>query len=192
MMRTLIDYTPETEMFEDEGLGAGAPAALDPGVLAEDESLALAVELMEVSDAAELDRFMGKLIGHAAQASGPAAAQAVRGPAGAALSDLLKGAARRILPITAAAGRSFGLELEGLSEEDGEFEVAKSYVRFAAEATRNLAAASVALAPLAAARKAAADAARRRAPGLLRSFAAGGAPLAGRWQRRGRHLIVLM
>ncbi len=39
--------------------------------------------------------------------------------------------------LASAAGRMFGLELEGLSVEDREFEVARRLVRFALTATKN-------------------------------------------------------
>jgi len=68
------------------------------------------------------------------------------------LGGLLKGAAKQVLPTLAgaavtlvgggmigselgsAAGDAFGLELEGLSPEDGEYEVARRFVRIAGEA----------------------------------------------------------
>jgi hypothetical protein len=39
--------------------------------------------------------------------------------------------------LASAAGRMFGLELEGLSAEDREFEVARRFVRFASATTKN-------------------------------------------------------
>ena len=39
--------------------------------------------------------------------------------------------------LASAAGRMFGLELEGLSVEDREFEVARRLVRFASATTKN-------------------------------------------------------
>jgi hypothetical protein len=38
--------------------------------------------------------------------------------------------------LASAAGSMFGLELEGLSQDDREFEVAKQYVRLAGDATK--------------------------------------------------------
>jgi hypothetical protein len=93
------------------------------------------------------------------------------------------------------AGSAFGLELEGLSEEDREFESARRFVRFASEAIKN-AAASDAIDPVIAAQSGTAAAARRYAPGLLglqqpsKSLASGLAG-SGRWVRRGRSILVL-
>ena len=54
--------------------------------------------------------------------------------------------------LASAAGRVFGLELEGLSREDQEFETAKRFVRFASEAVKDAASASPAGDPQALAR----------------------------------------
>jgi hypothetical protein len=88
-----------------------------------------------------------------------------------------------------------GLELEGLSQEDREFEAARRFVRFASEAVKN-AAATDAADPVAAAQSATAAAARRFAPGLLNlrqmapSFPASHAA-SGQWVRQGRNILVL-
>jgi hypothetical protein len=66
-----------------------------------------------------------------------------------------------------AKGRFFGIELEGLSPEDQEFETAKAFVRFAGEATRLAASAADALPAVNVAHAAALQSARRNAPGWL-------------------------
>lgn len=86
------------------------------------------------------------------------------------LARLLGHAARRVLRghrslRLIAAGRMFGLELEGLSAEDQLFELARHFVRFARAAARHAAlghdtAGTPAL-------RAALAAARRNAPGLV-------------------------
>ena len=127
-----------------------------------------------VTDEQELDQFLGKLISKVSRTAG----SIIRSPAGKALGGILKGAAKKALPIAgpavgtyfggpaggaiggklaSAAGRIFGLELEGMSGEDQEFEVARRFVRLAASAAQKAAAA----------RSAVAAAARRHAPGLL-------------------------
>ena len=98
-----------------------------------------------------------------------------------------------------AAGRAFGLELEGLSGEDREFEVARRYVNFAGEAVKNLALAPSSLDPRTAANAAAVAAAKTHAPGLLSPRQAGMEPQpyspfptghSGRWMRRGNKIIL--
>ena len=127
-----------------------------------------------VTDEQELDQFLGKLISKVSRTAG----SIIRSSAGKALGGILKGAAKKALPIAgpavgtyfggpaggaiggklaSAAGRIFGLELEGMSGEDQEFEVARRFVRLAASAAQKAAAA----------RSAVAAAARRHAPGLL-------------------------
>ena len=97
-----------------------------------------------------------------------------------------------------AAGRMFGLELEGLSEEDQEFEVAKSFVKFAGDAVKKAAAAPSRANPKAVAKAAVKAAARQRAPGLLSSAAATGKSCptcgrksSGRWIRRNNQIVLI-
>jgi hypothetical protein len=68
----------------------------------------------------------------------------------------------------------FGLELEGLSAEDREFEAERRFVRFASAATKNALSAPPAANPQTVAKRAAAMAGRILAPGLIRQ---GGAAL---------------
>jgi hypothetical protein len=187
-------------------------------VFGETENMELASALLEVSSEQELEQFLGDLIGKAGRALG----QVVGLPAGKALLRALKDAARHVLPsigssvgryfgddagaklggqVAHAAGRAFGLELEGLSGEDREFEVARRYVDFAAEAVRNLAENAAAGDPRSAAKAAAIAAAQTHAPGLLqlvtasRSSPSGLAPhgaggASGRWVRHGSRIVL--
>jgi hypothetical protein len=200
-------------------------------VFGETQNMELASELLEVSSESELEQFLGDLVAKAGQSLG----RIVGSPSGQALIGILKSAARKVLPslgssmgryiggdegarlggqAASAAGRAFGLELEGLSNEDREFEIARRYVNFAGEAVRNL---SETLAQtqgpgqseiatgssLNAALAAANAAAKTHAPGLLQtpaamrlnppSFAhardgAGGAT--GRWVRHGSNIVL--
>ena len=207
MNRTLIDYTPETETFESEAFGDTASLSPESGetVFSESEQLELASEFLEVQSEQELDRFLGDLISRAGRAVGTF----VSSPTGQALGGILKSAAKHALPVVGravggyiggsrgahvgahaanAAGRFFGLELEGLSPEDKEFEIAKSFVRFAGETVRTAITARAAAPPQTVAKAAAAQTAIRYAPGLLRAVPR---PLAGRWFRRGRHIVVV-
>jgi hypothetical protein len=91
------------------------------------------------------------------------------------------------------ASEMFGLELEGLSMEDQQFEVARVFVRFAIAATRELSSRAPGASPRAAAIDAATSAAREHAPGLLEELASETeAPRTdrGQWVRQG-HSIVL-
>jgi hypothetical protein len=188
----------------------------------------LASELLEVASEQELDRFIGNLISRAGQAVGGF----IRSPEAKAIGGVLKGAAKQVLPvvgtnvgqyfggdrgagigqnIASAVGNLFGLELEGLSNEDREYEVARRFVNYAAEAVKNLAMSPAGGLPVAmAAIKAARQAARTHAPGLTPQSAptAGGYDSAGydsggygpaaqsslqqsgRWIRRGRKIIL--
>jgi hypothetical protein len=185
-------------------------------VFGETEQMELAIGLLEVANEAELDRFLGDLIGRAGQAIG----KFVKSPEGQAIGGILKDAAKQVLPgigsavggyfggatgaklgsdVASAAGRAFGLELEGLSGEDREFEVARRYVNFAGEAVKNLALTPSGLDPRTAADAAAAAAARTHAPGLLSPRQAAAEPQtysplptrhSGRWMRRGNKIIL--
>ena len=155
--RTQLEYSPELENYEFEQYEYGETEwGAETGVFSEAETMELAAELLEVSSEAELDRFLGDLIKKAGQAAG----QFIKSPVGQQLGGLLKGAAKKALPmvgsavggyfggdtgakigsqVASTAGRIFGLELEGLSMEDQEFEAAKSFVQFAGEAAKNAA-----------------------------------------------------
>jgi hypothetical protein len=224
--RVRLETQTETEMFEArpfeaeqfEFAEAETPFQAETGeVFGETEQMELASEMLEISSEAELDRFLGDLINRAGQAVG----KFVSSPEGRALGGVLKGAARQVLPALGsavggylggstgaqlggqaalAAGKMFGLELEGLSAEDREFEVARRYVSFAGEAVKNLALAPSSPDPRAAVNAAAALAAQTHAPGLLQPRpqagaeppASSGLPMghSGRWMRRGNKIVL--
>ena len=185
--------------------------------------LELATELLEVSSEQELEQFLGDLM----TSAGSAARRFVNSPTGQALGDVLKDAARKALPVVGkaigdyvspgggggdwgqrlgnAASQLFEMELEGLSSEDQEFELARRYVQFATAATRAAAnRAASGAPPRVVARAAASHAARRYAPGLLGLIdptgvglaapvnGASHAPATGRWVRRGRVVTVYL
>ncbi len=106
------------------------------------EEMELAADFLEVSDEAELEEFLGKLIRKAKKAAGGF----LKTGLGKQIGGLLKGAAKQALPALgnvflpgvggvagAKLGQLFGLELEGLSPQDQEFEGARKFVRFAGE-----------------------------------------------------------
>lgn len=215
--RTFMEYNPETELMPEafEYAEAEWPGEIaESGVFSETEEMELAAKLLGVASEQELDRFLGGLI----QKAGRAVGQFVRSPTGQALGGILKGAAKQALPVVgsalggylggaqgaqiggqlaSAAGRVFGLELEGLSPEDREFEVAKGFVRFAGQAVKNAALSPTSADPRTAAHTAVVSAAQQHAPGLLAPSAAGAPPStpgrrqSGRWIRRGNTIILI-
>ena len=87
----------------------------------------------------------------------------------------------------ATAARVYGLELEGLSAEDRDFEIARQFIRFAQAATRQAANPPSALPAAAAVSAAVEGAAREFAPGLLPPGPAiPTGPRSGPWVRRER------
>ena len=209
MASPLTEYDPELETLEGEQLEWSGEGGA--GILTETDEMELAAQLLEVRDEQELDQFLGGLI----RKVGRAVRRVVRSPIGRAVGGALKGVVKTVLPIAGGAlgtfvggplgtaiggnlasmaGSALGLELEGLSQEDREFEAARQFVRFASEAVKN-AAISSSPDPVAAARSATAAAARRFAPGLARGPTAtvpamrGGH--GGRWIRQGRNIMVV-
>jgi hypothetical protein len=185
------------EAFEQGFLGE-----TERGVFDEVQEMELAAELLEVNNEDELEYFLGKLVKSAGRALGGIA----RGPIGKALGPILKKVAKTALPLAgaalgnlvlpgvggaiggklaSAAGGMFGLELEGLSPQDREFEVARRFVRFAGAATQRAMRTPPSVTPRRAVRTAVATAARRHAPGLLQPRASLGRMVRG-GSRRGR------
>lgn len=230
-------YGEDSEFDESEGFaprGEEAETFEAAEELDETEEMELASRLLEITDESELDQFIGRLIKRAGRAVGKFA----RSDTARALGGIVKGAAKKALPVlggaiggyvggpaggrvgsrlAANAGGLFGLELEGLSEEDQEFEVARRVVRLADAAAKNLASAPSATNPQQAANAAVIAAARRHAPGMVRAAgpsaarSSAGCPncgkagdgrgdgvcpkcskvASGRWVRRGPHIIIV-
>jgi hypothetical protein len=210
MQNPLSEYNPEMEMFESEQFEWSGETMGE--TLGEGELMELAAELLEVRDEQELDRFLGKIV------------KGIKKVAASPIGGLLKKGLKTLLPIAAGAAGTFfggplggkiasglaskagsllGLELEGLSHEDREFEAAKQFVRFASEAVKNAATAPGGN-PASIARSAIVSAAQRHAPGLLNAAApmSGGSamsapssglgrPRTGRWRRvSGNRILV--
>ena len=105
-----------------------------------DRSSELAARLLDVVSEPELDAFVRGLVAETAGGRVPA-------ETGRALAAALRRTAERTLPTLTvalgdegrpadpdaahAAARMFGLELEGMSPEDRDFEIARRFVRFA-------------------------------------------------------------
>jgi len=220
MARALVEYNPETEAFAPAPYEIGASRSLAeveaPEVLSETDEMELAASLLEVTSESELDTFLSKLLHRLARDRGTP----IHASSGQVLGRILKSVAKRVLPLIGPgvgtvggiprpdraapsarhAGELFGLELEGLSPEDQEFETARSFVRFAEAVAKNVAGAPPSASPRAVAQAAAIKAARRHAPGLLSSAPAGpaiapsvslGSCSAGRWVRQGRNIFIV-
>lgn len=212
MNRRLLNYTPDMEFLEHaEAHHATAPA--DPHA-----AMALSAGLLEVANQGELQDFLNELVTSVAATE----RSRIGAPLRQALVDALTRAARPIVPIHSSgageprfgnnagnnagsdvgadlktrAARIFGMELEGLSPEDKEYEVAQQFVRFAADTIRHAGAAGGARAPHAVAGAALQQAAQRYAPGLLQpapspSQSPSPSPSrTGRWRREGRRIVV--
>jgi hypothetical protein len=230
--RTLLEFSEDADIYEQDEYGSdGMPASHwqdeaewqdADAVFDELEEMELAAQLLEVTDDDDMDQFLGKLVRKAGKAVG----RSVRGPVGRALGNTLRNVARRALPVAGAAlgnlvapgaggavgsrlassaGQLFGLELEGLSPEDAEFEVARRVVRLAGDATRQAADAADDESADDIAKNAVVVAAQQHAPGLAQAVAANGASAgparthrgmsrgggrSGRWVRQGDRIIL--
>lgn len=182
----------------------------------EAEEMELAAELLSISNEEELDQFIGKLLKKAGRAAG----KFIRSPIGKHIGGIIKGAAKSALPMIGSAlgnailpgvggalggkaasmaGSMLGLELEGLSQEDQEFEIARQIVRFGGAAASNAAEVAPTTPPQQAAQTAAVSAAQQYAPGLLKPKTEGagksrcrcGHRRSGRWVRNGNKIVLL-
>lgn len=182
------DY--ENQLFDESFYGPGRheePEAFgvegEHSLFSDTEETKLTAEMLEVTNEAELQQFLQRLV-----AGG--AGEAKRLPVFRYLEPLLRQVAVQTLPsvfqnaqgaslgtrnatagsLADAAGGLFGLELEGLSREDQEFEAARQFVRFGTATVRHGRRLPASIPPRAAARRAFHAAARRYAPGLHRGF----------------------
>lgn len=173
-----------------------ASTKLASGVIfSEAQEMELAAELLGTSSEAELEQFLDGLFKKAVSFGRNAIKNTqkfINSRTGQGLISLAKGAIKTALPIVAKAGgaaltpyagpagpiaadvsaslasSALGLELEGLSPEDQEFEVAKQLVRFIGDAAQKAAAIASDSDPAGAAKAAMIEAAKIHAPGLLR------------------------
>lgn len=192
--------------FEDRGIPEYSEQSESESPFDEAQEMELAVDLLEVTDEAGLDHFVYNLVHNANQSVG----SLLSPPTGRSLIEALKRAALKTLPhvgrtvggttgsqtdasLASQAARAFGLELEGLSPEDQEFELARSYVRFAGNAAKR-AATIRAASPRERGRNAFLAAARQHAPGLIDTRPNRIPPIGlrnnGRWVRHGRTIVI--
>jgi uncharacterized protein (DUF697 family) len=181
------------------------------------EEIDLATELLSISNEAELDQFIGKLVKGAFR--GIRKVGSAVGRIAKPLGGILKGVAKQALPfvggalgslipipgVGTAVGTALGsavskaleAELEGMEPEDQEFEMARRFVRLAGTAAKQAALAQPSTDPQVAARTAVMTAARQHVPGLQSpaTKASTGAAItsgrSGRWIRRGRRIVLL-
>lgn len=214
----IFDFASEAET---DGNGAADEAdafsfqSAQEGTFDESEVNEFAAELLSVNNQQELNDFLGSLIKKAGSAIG----KIVKTPIGQQLGGLLKTAAKRALPVAGSAignvivpgaggaiggklgslaSGMFGLELEGLSGEDVQFEAAKQFVRFGGDATQRALKLTEQGVPAAtAANSAVTQAAEQFLPGLVRKAArsngaASGPKLAqrGSWERQGNKIVL--
>ena len=179
----LTDYSPQLEMGGSALRMTGSERSTSP-VFGEDEEVELAAEFLEVASERDLDHFIGELTDRASSAMDAD----LDGPVERDLGGIFKDIAKVVLPLAGGAlgffaggppgaalgsglastvGHALGLELEGLSPEDSEFEVAKQFVRFAGAAVKNAHDAGPTGDPAKQAHEAAMEAARLHAPGLM-------------------------
>lgn len=180
-------FVEESELLSSDVYETEATVAVGDADEAAIESLA--TELLAVTTDQELDQFLGSVVktvsGALKSPIGKALVQVVRPVASTVVRHVIPKAATAIGsaiggPVGGAAGMAagaalnalagkFGLEIEGLSEEDQTFEIAKRFVSFLKGAAANLAAvAPQAISdPQRFARNAAVAAARQVAPGFV-------------------------
>jgi len=172
------------------------------------EEMELAAQLLEITDEAELDQFLGKLFKRVGGGLGK-----VFRPLGGALKAVAKkalpfvgGALGSFIPVPGvgtaigsavggALSKALEMEFEGLSPEDQEFEMARRFVRLAGATARQATLAPPGVDPQLAARNALVSAARQQVPGRsnvgpVLTGATGRGQGSGRWLRRGRAIIV--
>ena len=171
-----IDQASEAQQSESEfGELAQSDEALP---LREADEFELASRLLGASSDQEVDQVLRDVF----HAVGHAAGAFARPETGRRLGGLLKDAVMTALPIVGTteggtrdlaqeAGALLGLELEGLSPQDQEFESSRQLVRLMGRAYHNAAHAPRSMSPRVVARTAAVSSARRYAPGLLHGYA---------------------
>jgi len=170
------------------------------------EEMEFAADLLEVTDDEELEQFLGKVWNWAKKKYKKYVPKSVR----STISSKLRGFAKKGLGIAgraagtyfggpvggaiggrlaSGAGRLLGLELEGLSPEDQEFEVARRFVRVAAEAAKQASKAPAGAPPQVVANKSLSAAVNKHAPGQARIRM----PRRGQkgvWKRRGKAIVL--
>ena len=177
----LTEYSPQMEFAS--GPASELEDESERGLFDESQELEWASRLLEVANEQQLDHFLHDMIREAGTAAGPALhpsdAQAIAGVLKQAVHEILPASTHRGAPmqssvggrlgsgLSSLAGQVLGLELEGLSSEDREFEAVKQFVRFAGQTVKNALEAAPGTDSHHNAHRAATDAAQVYAPGLF-------------------------
>ena len=177
------------------------------GGLSEEEEYELASELLGSQTDEEMDYFLRKAFRRGLSFVKRKARNFVRSPRGRRLLGGLKSIGKRVARrALGAAGTYFGgpaggaianrlggmlgLELEGMSPEDQEFEVAKRVVRFNTDLARAVASAPSHIPESEVLRIAAKKAAAKHLPGLVNNIEPGTKKQSGQWYRKGNRIVL--
>jgi uncharacterized protein (DUF697 family) len=206
------DEFESAEEFETGGeLETGEELEFASGTLPplnEVEELELAAELLSISSEEELDQFLGKLFKRVWK--GVKKVGRFVGKIASPLGKVLKGIAKKALPFVggalgsfipipgvgtalgsalgSAASKLLEIDLEGMSPEDQEFELARRFVRLAHAAAAN----AVEMPEEGVSTpQAVAQAVRQAAQGLDAGRVRRRRPRQGQWVRRGNKIVVL-
>jgi hypothetical protein len=215
------EYEDEGEYADNEWEAEYEGDSQSESPFSEEEEMELATELLNVNNEEELDQFFGGLLSAVA---GPLLGKAaswigkkLKGRAkrlsrravrrlGRGLKKIAKTTVQGVAGSTtdaipggeqSDAAELYGLELEGLSQEDQEFEVAKRFINLAGEAIQQAAMLEDQMPPDEAVDAAFNIAASKYAPGLLapavppRRPPSAGRRRSGRWMRQGRNIAIL-
>ena len=189
-------------------------SASETPALGESEEMQLASQLMELETEEEFENFLTDLISGVAKAAGGF----INSTAGKALGGLLKGAAKKLLPLAGTAvggffggplGAGLGGNIAGtvagaleMEADEMEWEAAKTFVRLAADAARNTALSPEGETPEDTAHQAVSNSAQKIAPVLIAPPVPQPMPMAptwsgygsrhhgGRWIRRGNQIVL--
>lgn len=180
------------------------------GPFDEATEMELAAELLTITDDQELEQFIGKVFKRATRSVG----KFLKSKAGRALGKIVKGVAKKALPLAGGALGSFipipgvgtalgtaagnmaagllGNELEFIPEDELELEVAKKVVKIAGTAAQKAASAPPTAKSTVVAKKAMAAAVKQHAPNLTSAASASTASRrTGKWIRRGRKIVLM-
>lgn len=192
--------------YEDEWESGDQMESESP--FSESEEMELAAELLAVESEAELDQFLGGLIKKAAGGISRFAKSGV----GKKVFGVMKGLAKKALPFAGKAlggafggplgamvggklgsfaSRMFELEMEGMSAEDQEFEVARRIVRLGGQLAVNTAKAPRLAQTRPGFQKILHKTAVTHAPGLLKPARISRARRRGYWYRKGNRIVLV-
>ncbi len=204
--RTSYEMSDEAFQYGEFGSDTELPGGTFDRPFSEAELDELATELLQVRDEAELDQFLGSLLGKAAKAFG----RFVKSPAGQRLKGILKDALKAAVPVlggvatsmfpAGAIGTLVGgaikseLDWEGLPGERQDIEAAKKVIAIAGSAAREIEHDLAPDAPKQAVDEKVQTVAQQHGvatpPPAQDMPAPAEPPTSGRWIRRGRSIVI--